>query len=414
MDLFEKCREFYSDPDYAQRLGYPTNPRMAQALGLYPFLLPIERPEGTEVVVDGKRLIMLGSNNYLGLSADHRVREAAIDAIRKFGTGCTGSRFLNGTLEMHQQLEKELADLVGKERALVFPTGYQTNVGVIGSLMGRHSTVIADRDSHASIIDGIFAARGARGVQARFFRHNDMASLETALAAAGSEHGCLVVLDGVFSMTGDIAPLPDVVQLCRRYAARVMVDDAHALGVLGGGRGTAFHFGCVDEVDLVMGTFSKSFASNGGFVAGSKEVIQWIQHFARSFMFSASLSPPNVATVLASLAIVREEPWRVQRVNDVAARMREELRSLEYDIGTSETPIVPIIVGDQFRALQAWHTLRKAGVYVNVALPPAVPSQRSMLRTSYMATHTDEQLERVLGAFQNVRKKLQRRLTARV
>jgi 8-amino-7-oxononanoate synthase len=414
MDLFEKCREFYSDPDFARRLGYPTNPRMAQALGLYPFLLPIERPEGTEVVVDGKRLIMLGSNNYLGLLADSRVREAAINAIREFGTGCTGSRFLNGTLEMHQQLETELAAFVGKERALVFPTGYQTNVGVIGSLLGRHSIVIADRESHASIIDGIFAARGARGVHARFFRHNDMKSLEAALEKSRAAQGCLIILDGVFSMMGDIAPLPDVVRLCRRYDARVMVDDAHALGVLGGGRGTPFHFGCVGDVDLVMGTFSKSFASNGGFVAGSKEVIQWIQHFARSFMFSASLSPPNVATVLASLAIVRAEPWRVRRVNDVAERARAELRALEYDIGVSETPIVPVIVGDQFRAMQAWHTLRKAGVYVNVALPPAVASERPMPRTSYMATHTDEQLKRVVAAFKSVRRTLQRRVAIRV
>jgi 8-amino-7-oxononanoate synthase len=408
MDLFKKCQEFYADADYAQRLGYPTSPRMAQALGLYPFLLPIERSEGPEAIVDGQRMIMLGSNNYLGLTADPRIQEAAIEAIREYGTGCTGSRLLNGTLEIHQHLEEELAELVGKERAVVFPTGYQANVGVIGSLLGRHSTILADRDSHASIIDGIFAARGARGVQARFYRHNDMESLEAMLAAVDTAQGCLVVLDGVFSMTGDIAPLREVVRLCRQFGARVMVDDAHALGVLGGGRGTAFHFDCVDEVDLIMGTFSKSFASNGGFVAGAKEVIHWIKHFARSFVFSASLSPPNVATVRASIKIMNTEPWRVQRVNDIASRMRGELRSLGYELGASETPIVPIVIGEQFRVLQAWHTLRKAGVYVNVSIPPAVPSKGSMLRTSYMATHTDDHLERVLAAFQEVRKSLQR------
>jgi 8-amino-7-oxononanoate synthase len=379
---------------------------MAQALGLYPYFIPIERPEGPEVTIDGKRLIMIGSNNYLGLTTDPRVREAAIEAIRMYGTGCTGSRFLSGTLQIHEELEERLAAFVGKEKALVFAAGYQTNLGVIAALAGREDVVVADKESHASILDGMGMAKGARGAETRYFKHNDMSSLESILESYSREQGKLVIVDGVFSMGGDIAPLPEIIHLCRRHHARLMVDEAHALGVLGGGRGTPFHHQCVEGVDLVMGTFSKSFASNGGFVAGSKDVIHWIQHFARSFMFSASLPPANVATVLTGLAIIQEEPDRVQRVNKISEMMRCHMRAMDYDIGASQTPIVPIIIGDQYRAMQAWHTLFKLGVYTNVALPPAVSPQRSLLRTSYMATHTDEHLERVLEAFKQARNKL--------
>jgi 8-amino-7-oxononanoate synthase len=381
---------------------------MAQALGLYPYFVPIERSEGPEVTVDGKRLVMIGSNNYLGLTTDARVREAAVEAIRTYGTGCTGSRFLNGTLQMHEELEERLAAFVGKEKALVFAAGYQTNLGVIAALAGREDILIADKESHASILDGMGMARGTRGAEIRYFRHNDMGSLESILQSYPEEHGKLVIVDGVFSMGGDIAPLPETIRLCRQYNARLMVDDAHALGVLGGGRGTPFHHRCVEGVDLIMGTFSKSFASNGGFVAGSKDVIHWIQHFARSFMFSASLPPANVATVLAGLAIIRQEPDRVRRVNEISEQMRQHMRAMDYDIGSSQTPIIPIIIGDQYRALQAWHTLLKLGVYTNVALPPAVSPQRSLVRTSYMATHTDGHLERVLTAFKLARNKLLR------
>jgi 8-amino-7-oxononanoate synthase len=408
VDIFEKCRQFYANADFAQHLGYPASPRLAQALGLYPYFVPIERSEGPEVTVDGKRLIMIGSNNYLGLTMDARVREAAVEAIRTYGTSCTGSRFLNGTLQMHEELEERLATFVGKEKALVFAAGYQTNLGAIAALAGREDILIADKESHASILDGMGMARGTRGAQMRYFRHKDMGSLESILQSYPEERGKLVIVDGVFSMGGDIAPLPEIIRLCHRYSARLMVDEAHALGVLGGGRGTSFHHRCVEGVDLIMGTFSKSFASNGGFVAGSKDVIHWIQHFARSFMFSASLPPANVATVLAGLSIIQEEPDRIRRVNEISRQMRQHMRGMDYDIGSSETPIIPIVIGDQYRALQAWHTLFKLGVYANVALPPAVSSQRSLVRTSYMALHTDEHLERVLTAFKLARNKLLR------
>jgi len=406
VDLFDKCREFYANPRFAQKIGYPTNPRLAQALGLYPYFIPIESAEGTEVVVDNKRLIMLGSNNYLGLTHHPRVKAAAVEAIRKYGTSCTGSRFLNGTLSIHVELEDELARFTGKEKALVFSTGYQTNLGTIASLAGKEDIIITDREAHASIIDGIRLAPAQKEAKARYFRHNDVDDLENIFLSYPLEQRKLVIVDGVFSMGGDIAPLPQIVPLCQKYGARLMVDDAHSIGVLGQGRGTAYHFNCVNEVDLIMGTFSKSLASLGGFIAGTKEVIHWIQHFARPFIFSASLPPPNVAAVLAALEIIREEPERVEKVNRMAGKMRTELKALNYNTGSSQTPIIPIIIGDQFKTLQAWDVLFKSGVYTNAALPPAVPSHLSMLRTSIMATHTEDQLEKVLSVFRLVKKKL--------
>lgn len=403
MDLVEKCRRFYSDPQFAQELGYPTNPRMAQALGLYPFFIPVDQTEGTEVTIEGRKHIMIGSNNYLGLTTDPRIQEAAMAAIKRYGTGCTGSRFLNGTLELHLELEEKLAKFVGKPKALVFSTGYQTNLGTISALVGKQDVIILDKEVHASIIDGVALAKIQRGAEARFFRHGNMRLLEHILASYPEDQGKLVVVDGVFSMGGDIAPLPDIISLCKKYHARIMVDDAHSLGVLGGGRGTAAHFGCVDDVDVIMGTFSKSLASTGGFIAGNKEVIHWVQHFARSFMFSASLSPANAATALAALDIIENEPERVERVNRISAGVRDELKAMGFNTGNSQTPIIPIIIGDQFKAMQAWDTLFKAGIYTNVALPPAVPSQASLLRTSYMATHTDAQVERVLAAFRHLK-----------
>jgi 8-amino-7-oxononanoate synthase len=405
MDLFDKCRQFYANAEFAQKLGYPVNPRMAQALGLYPYFIPIDQSEGTEVVIGGKKLIMIGSNNYLGLTTDPRVKKAASRALFKYGSGCTGSRFLNGTLRIHLELEDRLADFVGKEKALVFSTGYQTNLGVISSLIGKDDVVLADKEVHASILDGIFMTRAQKEVRTRFFKHNDPADLETILEGIPREQGKLVIVDGVFSMGGDIAPLPELTALCGKFAARMMVDDAHALGVLGKGHGTAFYFNCVQAVDLIMGTFSKSFASTGGFIAASREVAHWIQHFARSFIFSASLSPANIATVQAVLDIIEKEPERVERVNQIAARMRKELSAMEYDIGKSQTPIVPIIIGDQFKALQYWDKLFRKGIYANVALPPAVPADKALLRTSYMSTHSDEQLDRVLSAFYDLRPK---------
>jgi len=398
MDLFRKCEDFFSTPEYAQDMGYPTNPRTAQELGLYPYFIPLDQTEGTEVTIAGKRLIMIGSNNYLGLTTDPRVRQAAIDAIKEYGTSCTGSRFLNGTLQLHRELEQRLARFVGKEAALVFSTGFQVNLGTISALMGKNDVVITDKEDHASIIDGCRLALG----QMKRFRHNDMADLERVLRSVPEEAGKLVVVDGVFSMGGDLAPLPEIVPLCKKYGARLMVDDAHGLGVMGRGRGTVAHFGLTDEVDLIMGTFSKSFASLGGFISGDEPVIHWIQHFARSLIFSASIPPANAAAVLAALDILENEPERVDRLWQVAERARAGYKALGFNTGDSVTPIIPIIIGDDLKTLLLWKGLFDAGVYTNAVIPPGVPPAKSLLRTSYMATHTDEQIDRVLEAFEKV------------
>jgi 8-amino-7-oxononanoate synthase len=401
-DLFEKCRGFFSDPSVAESMGYPASPNLAKELGVYPFFIPLDQTEGTEVTIQGRRLVMLGSNNYLGLTMHPEVREAAVRAIQEFGTSCTGSRFLNGTLALHGELERRLALFVGKEKALVFSTGYQANLGVLSALIGRSDIVVCDKEDHASLIDG---CRLALGRMARF-RHNNAADLDRVLAACPPDAGKLVVVDGVFSMSGEIVSLPDILAVCRKHAARLLVDDAHGVGVLGGGRGTATHFGVIDKVDLVVGTFSKAFASIGGFVAGDEATIHWIQHLARSLIFSASLPAPNVAAALAALDILEREPERVERVNAIADRMRESLRDLGFDVGESETPIIPIFIGDSLDTMRAWRALFDAGVYVNVAIPPAVPQGKALLRTSYMATHTDEQMSRVLEVFASVGKSL--------
>ncbi len=395
MDLLEKCRRFLTDPAYAERLGYPTNPCTAQAQGLYPYFIPLDESEGTEVVIEGRRLIMVGSNNYLGLTTDARVRQAAADAVHRFGTSCTGSRFLNGTLALHLELEERLARYVGKEKALVFATGYQANLGAISALVGRNDVVVCDKEDHASIFDGCRLSLG----ELRRFKHNDVADLDRVLSACPSTAGRLVVVDGVFSMSGEIAPLGEIADCCRRRGARLMVDDAHGIGVTGGGRGTAAQYGVTEEVDLIMGTFSKSLASVGGFVAGDEATIHWIQHRARSLIFSASLPPASAAAALAALDILEGEPERVGRVNEIADRMRISFQGLGLNTGGSETPIVPIVVGGAMETLVLWKALFEAGVYTNAALPPAVPEGRCLLRTSYMATHTDEQLDEVSRAF---------------
>lgn len=395
VDLFEKCRGFLSDPAVAESMGYPASPNRAKELGIYPFFIPLDETEGTEVSIQGRRLIMLGSNNYLGLTTHPEVREAAARALREFGTSCTGSRFLNGTLALHGELERRLARFVGKEKALVFSTGYQANLGVLSALIGRSDIVVCDKEDHASIVDG---CRLALGRMARF-RHNHPEDLDRVLAACPSSAGKLVAVDGVFSMGGEIVPLPEIASVCRRHGARLLVDDAHAMGVLGGGRGTAVHFDMVDDVDLIVGTFSKSFASIGGFVAGDEAAIHWIQHLARSLIFSASLPAPNVAAALAALNVMEREPERVDRVNAVADRMRREFVRLGFDVGESQTPIIPIFIGDSLATMKAWRALFDAGVYVNVAIPPAVPPGKALLRTSYMATHTEAQMDRVLETF---------------
>jgi 8-amino-7-oxononanoate synthase len=386
MNLFEKCQQF-------------TTAREVKAAGLYPYFIPLTDSEGTEVTVGDHRLIMIGSNNYLGLTSHPRVREAAIEATRRYGTSCTGSRFLNGTLELHQELEHRLAEFVGMEAALVFSTGYQTNVGTISSLVGRRDFVIADKDDHASIVDGCRLSFG----QMRRFRHNDMAHLERVLSGLPDDAGKLVIVDGIFSMGGDIAPLPEIVPLCQKYGAQLMVDDAHSIGVLGGGRGTAAHFGLTDQVDLIMGTFSKSFASLGGFIAGAEAVIHYIQHHARSLIFSASMPPANTAAVLAALEVMQEEPERIERVNQIGERVRTELNQLGFNVGDSETPIIPVIIGDDIRTFLTWKMLYEAGIYTNPVISPAVPPESALLRTSYMATHTDEHIDRVMDAFVQVR-----------
>jgi len=403
MDLFEKCQGFYSDPSVAQKYGYPTNPRTAQAMGLFPYFIPIEHAEGTEVYIHGKKYIMIGSNNYVGLTNHPKVKEAAIEAVKKYGTSCTGSRFLNGTLDLHIELEERLAKYTGKEAALVFSTGFQVNLGSIPAVMDRDDIIVTDKEVHASIIDGVRMAKVLKNCHLRTYKHNDPADLEAVLKTLAPGPAKLVVVDGVFSMGGDIAKLPEIIPICRKYGARFMSDDAHALGVLGGGRGTGWHFGLQDQVDMIMGTFSKSFASVGGFIAGPKEVVHFIQMFARPFMFSASLPPSNVATVLACLDVLEKEPERVERVNKIGERVRTELRGMGYNIGESQTPIIPIVIGDMMKALEAWKVFFNEGIYTNVALPPSVSPEFSCLRTSYMATHTDAQVDRVLEVFKKVK-----------
>jgi 8-amino-7-oxononanoate synthase len=390
MDIFEKA------------FNYTTAKEVKEA-GLYPYFLAMSGNEGSEAIYQGKRIIMCGSNNYLGLTTHPKVRQAAQDAVKKYGTSCTGSRFLNGTLEMHLELESELADYVGKDAALVFSTGMQVNLGTISSIVGKGEVAILDKDDHASILDG---ARLSWGTTKRF-RHNDMEDFERVLKSVGPDTGKLVIVDGLFSMEGDIAPLPEMIPLCKKYGARLMVDDAHAMGVLGRGRGTSAHFDVTDDVDLIMGTFSKSFASLGGFIAGDAQVIDFIQHNARSLIFSASIPPANCAAALASLHVMRDEPERVDRLDEIAVKMREGFTALGFDIGNSVTPVIPIIIGDDMKTFIFCKALLDNGVYVNAIISPATPPGRQLLRTSYMATHTDEQLDRVLGTFEQVGKQLE-------
>jgi len=387
MDIFEKCFNF-------------TQAREAMEGGFYPYFIPLDENEGTEVEFEGNRLIMCGSNNYLGLTTHPKVKQAAVEAVQRFGTSCTGSRFLNGTLALHEQLETELADFVGKDEALVFSTGMQVNLGTISSLVGRDDVVILDKDDHASIVDG---ARLGYGKIERF-RHNDAGHLERVLKSIPDDQGKLIVVDGVFSMGGDLADLKTIVPMAEKYNARIMVDDAHGMGVTGNGKGTAAQFEMTDRVDLIMSTFSKSFASLGGFIAGDEDVIHYIKHTARSLIFSASIPAANAAAALAALEIIREEPERVKRVNQIAERVRIELRNMGFNVGESVTPIVPVIIGDDTKTFLTWKTLFANGVFVNPVISPAVPQGMQLLRTSYMASHTDEQIDRVLETYHKVGK----------
>jgi 8-amino-7-oxononanoate synthase len=387
MDIFEKCSKF-------------TIAREAIAGGYYPYFIPLSESEGTEAVFQGRRLLMCGSNNYLGLTIHPKVRQAAQDAIARYGTSCTGSRYVNGNLEMHEELERELAEWVGKETALIFSTGMQVNLGTISALVSRGDVVILDKDDHASIVDGARLSWG----ETKRFRHNDMNDLERVLASVPKQKGKLIVVDGLYSMGGDLAPLPDLIPLCKRYEARLMVDDAHSIGVFGNGRGTAAHFNLTEEVDLIMSTFSKSFASLGGFIAGDDDIIHYVKHHARTLMFSASIPPANVAAAKAALEIMRTEPERIERLNTLSARMRCEFQRLGFNIGNSVSPIIPIIIGDDMRTIFTWKMLFDNGVFVNPVISPAVAEGHQLLRTSYMATHTDEQLDRMLEIFEMVGK----------
>ena len=376
----------------------------AKEMGLYPFFLPLEDTEGTEVTVGGRKIIMIGSNNYLGLTTHPKVREAAIAAIKRYGPSCTGSRFVNGTLKMHLEAEEKLAAFVGKEAALMYTTGMQANLGTISALLGKDDVVVLDKEDHASIVD---ACRLGFGKMVRFI-HSDLSSLERQLKNIPPTSGSLVVVDGVYSMGGDIAPLPEIIALCQKYGARLYVDDAHSLGILGPqGRGTAAHFGVTAQVDLIMGTFSKSFASIGGFAAGPADVMEWIKHSARAFIYSASIPPSQVAAALASMEIMQSEPERIERLWYIVRKMLAAFKSMGFNTGRSETPVIPIIIGDEFKTQLAWKMLFDAGIYVNPVFPPGVPPNKSLLRTSYMATHTDAQLDYVLETFYTVGKELE-------
>ena len=389
VDLFDKCRTF-------------TTAKELMAAGLYPYFRVMESAQDPEVIVGGKKMIMLGSNNYLGLTNHPMVKEAAIEAVRKYGSGCAGSRFLNGTLNIHVQLEEKLAKFFRKDAALTFSTGYMTNLGIISSLAGKDDVVVIDKLDHASIIDACRLSFS----EIKKFKHNDMNSLEFVLHECG-DRGKLVVVDGVYSMEGDIAPLPDIVRVCKKYGARLMVDDAHGIGVLGKtGRGTAEHFGLEKDVDVIMGTYSKSLASIGGFAAADEDVIHYMKHHARPLIFSASPPPASVAAVIAALDIIDGEPDRRERLWHNTRKMMKALKQMGFDIGVAETPIIPLMMGEMERAFMMWKALGDAGVFTNPVVPPAVPQGRCMIRTSYMATHTDEMLDRILVIVEEAGKKL--------
>ncbi len=393
MDLFKKCHEF-------------TRADEVKALGVYPYFRAIEANEGPVVQIEGKKKIMAGSNNYLGLTGHPRVIEAAIKAIEKYGTGCSGSRYLTGTLDLHIELEERLAKFFGTESVLLFSTGYQTAQGVIPTLVGRNEYVISDKDNHACIVAGTLMAKGAMGNLARY-KHNDMEDLQKVLSKIPKETPKLLVSDGVFSTGGEIVDLPTMVTIAKENNAKIMIDDAHSVGVIGkGGRGTASEFGLEKDVDLTMGTFSKTFASLGGFVAGPERVINFIKHFSPALIFSASPTPASVAAAIAALDILEEEPERVEKLISNANYMREGLKKKGFTVIDGRTAIVPVMVGNDDIALQMWRMLYDGGVFVNVFVPPGVPEGRQMMRTSYMATHEKEHLDEIIDTFEKAGKQL--------
>lgn len=383
MDLFDKCSRF----DRANEL---------RRAGLYPYFQPISETHTESVVIDGRSLIMIGSNNYLGLTHHPKVLEASIEATRRYGSGCTGSRFLNGTLDLHVELERRLATFMRKESCVTFSTGFQVNLGVISTLVGKNDVVLCDRENHASIFDGCRLSFG----EIYKYRHNDMEDLERQLQRVPDGAGRLVVTDGVFSMKGDLVDLPNLVKVAKKYGARIMLDDAHGVGVLGeNGRGTAEHFGLEDEIDVIVGTFSKSFASLGGFTVASEEVIDFVKHTGRSIIFSASSPPSAVAAALAALDIIETEPERRERLWQNVSRMQTKLGDLGYDVGRTRAAIIPIRIGGHMETFQFWRRLHDEGVFTNPVVAPAVPPDEGMIRTSYMATHTFDELDKVADVF---------------
>ncbi len=391
MELFKKCYEF-------------TRADEVKAAGIYPYFRPIEENEGPVVQIEGKRVIMAGSNNYLGLTGHPKVKEAAIKAIEKYGTGCSGSRYLTGTLDLHIELEERLAKFFNSEAVLLFSTGYLSAQGIIPTLVQRGDYVISDKDNHACIVAGTMMTKGLMGELARY-KHNDMDDLERQISKLPESAGKLIVTDGVFSTGGEIVDLPRLYEIAKKYGASVMVDDAHAVGVIGkGGRGTASEFNLEKEIDLTMGTFSKTFASLGGFVAGSERVINYLKHFSSALIFSASPTPASVASALAALEILEAEPERVNKLVDNANYMRKNLTEKGFNIIQGRTAIVPVIIGDDERSFMMWKYLYDNGVFVNVFISPGVPQGRQMMRTSYMATHEKEHLDEIIDVFEKAGK----------
>lgn len=389
MSLFDKCYN-YQDAKRAMAEGY------------YPYFREISTEQGTEVICNGKKMLMLGSNSYLGLTTHPKVKEAAIEAIKKYGSGCAGSRFLNGTLDIHLELENKLAELVGKEAAIAYPTGYQANVGCISAMVNKDEFMVTDKYDHASIIDGCLLSQGTM----IRFNHNDMASLERALQKV-KDKNCLIIVDGIFSMEGDIANLPEIDRLAKKYGAAVMVDEAHSIGVLGDkGAGAAAHFGLTKETDLIMGTFSKSLASVGGFIAADEALIHYLKHKSRALIFSASLPPASTASVLAAVNIMEEEPERIARLWEITNYMLKEFKTMGYNTGTSCTPVIPLHVGSMEVAFKLWKRLGEEGVFINPVVPPAVPPNSCLIRCSFMATHTNEQLDFALDKFRKLGKEI--------
>ena len=391
MDLFDKCKEFTIVDELVSR-------------DIYPYFHALETKQDTEVVMEGKNEIMLGSNNYLGLTSHPEIIEAGVRALKTFGSGCSGSRFLNGTTKLHLALEKELAEFLHKEDCVTFSTGFQTNLGIISCIVGRNDYIIGDKENHASIYDGCKLSYSKKLLR---YNHSDMEDLERQLKSIPLDAGKLIITDGVFSMGGDICKLPEIVSLARKYNARVMVDDAHALGVIGeGGRGTASHFNLENEVDIIMGTFSKSLASIGGYMVASREVCNYVKHNSRPYVFCASITPASVECARTALKIIKREPERIKRLNNIASLARKRLKEKGVDIRDSEAPIIPINTYDNETTFIACKKLFENGVYVNPVISPAVPIGQSIIRTSYMATLTDEQIERATDIIARVMEEL--------